>query len=74
MSCEVEFIKRLQIPSLILTRLFIKEDLLQLFTDIQGGKIIAPVNAVLVGNQHSDSLWFHSIFKLVFKMLWAFYV
>ena len=56
MSCEVEFIKRLQIPSLIiLIRLFIKEDLLQLFTDIQGGKIIAPVNAVLVGNQHSDS-------------------
>ena len=57
MSCEVEFIKRLQIPSLILIRLFIKEDLLQLFTDIQGGKIIAPVNAVLVGNQpSSDSL------------------
>ena len=56
MSCEVEFIKRLQIPSLILIRLFIKEDLLQLFTDIQGGKIIAPVNALLVGNQHSDSL------------------
>ena len=55
MSCEVEFIKRLQIPSLILIRLFIKEDLLQLFTDIQGGMIIAPVNAVLVGNQHSDS-------------------
>ena len=46
MSCEVEFIKRLQIPSLILISLFTKEDLLQLFTDIQGGKIIAPVNLV----------------------------
>ena len=56
MSCGVKFIKRLQIPSLILIRLFIKEDLRQLSTDIQGGKIIAPVNAVLVGYQHSDFL------------------